>query len=127
MPVQPWESQYAFSADSNSMQGVQPLLRRYCTWRAISWSDRGGRKEKVSKNLEGKRDEAVGVSDAFGDRSRRGSRSPERRDRGREKATIGLRPSGVPRLGSARKPGEHRARGSRRAVVSDILAAVCRR
>jgi hypothetical protein len=26
---------------------------------------------------------------------------------------------------SARKPGEHRARGSRRAVVSDILAAVC--
>jgi hypothetical protein len=34
------------------MQGVQPLLRRYCTWRAISWSERGGRKEKVSKNLE---------------------------------------------------------------------------
>jgi hypothetical protein len=33
------------------MQGVQPLLRRYWTWRAISWSDRGGRKEKVSKNL----------------------------------------------------------------------------
>jgi hypothetical protein len=34
------------------MQGVQPLLRRYWTWRAISWSERGGRKEKVSKNLE---------------------------------------------------------------------------
>ena len=48
---QPWPSAYALSADSNSMQGVQPLLRRYWTWRAISWSDRGGRKEKVSKNL----------------------------------------------------------------------------
>ena len=34
------------------MQGVQPLLRRYWTWRATSWSERGGRKEKVSKNLE---------------------------------------------------------------------------
>jgi|TARA_B110000305_G_scaffold165183_1_gene182670 hypothetical protein len=33
------------------MQGVQPLLRRYWTWRATSWSERGGRKEKVSKNL----------------------------------------------------------------------------
>ena len=51
MLVQPCESAYALSADSNSMQGVQPLLRRYCTWRAISWSERGGRKEKVSKNL----------------------------------------------------------------------------
>ena len=30
------------------------MLRRYCTWRAISWSERGGRKEKVSKNLEEK-------------------------------------------------------------------------
>merc|ERR1719482_2632753 len=29
----------------------QPLLRRYWTWRATSWSERGGRKEKVSKNL----------------------------------------------------------------------------
>jgi len=28
------------------------LLRRYWTWRATSWSERGGRKEKVSKNLE---------------------------------------------------------------------------
>jgi len=26
---------------------------RYWTWRAISWSERGGRKEKVSKNLRG--------------------------------------------------------------------------
>jgi len=51
MPDQPWVSAYALSALSNSMQGVQPLLSRYCTWRAISESDRGGRKEKVSKNL----------------------------------------------------------------------------
>ena len=28
------------------------MLRRYWTWRATSWSERGGRKEKVSKNLE---------------------------------------------------------------------------
>ena len=27
------------------------MLRRYWTWRATSWSERGGRKEKVSKNL----------------------------------------------------------------------------
>jgi hypothetical protein len=27
------------------------LVRRYWTWRAISGADRGGRKEKVSKNL----------------------------------------------------------------------------
>jgi len=60
--------------------------------------------------MEGKRDEAVGVSDAFGDRSRRGSRSPERRDRGREKATIRLRPSDVPRL-----PKREEARGTPRA------------
>jgi len=45
------------------MQGVQPLLRRYCTWRAISWSDRGGRKEKVSKNLE---EEAEGRAEVSG-------------------------------------------------------------
>jgi len=43
------------------MQGVQPLLRRYWTWRAISWSERGGRKEKVSKNLE-KESEGKGAS-----------------------------------------------------------------
>jgi|TARA_B100000405_G_scaffold192798_1_gene135095 hypothetical protein len=38
------------------MQGVQPLLRRYWTWRATSWSERGGRKEKVSKNLRRRRE-----------------------------------------------------------------------
>jgi hypothetical protein len=57
-----------------------------------------------------KRDEAAGVSDAFEDRSRRGSRSPERPDRVREKSHD--RPSGVPRRGSARKAGEHRREGA---------------
>jgi hypothetical protein len=61
-PDQPWVSQYALPAPSNSMQGAQPLLMRYWTWRAISWSERGGRKEKVSKNLrgEGARRGAIG-------------------------------------------------------------------
>ena len=37
------------SADSNSMQGVQPLLRRYWTWRAISWSERGEEGESLEE------------------------------------------------------------------------------
>ena len=32
------------------------MLRRYWTWRATSWSERGGRKEKVSKNLRRRRE-----------------------------------------------------------------------
>ena len=89
--------------------GVQPLLRRYCTWRAISWSDRGEEGESLEEP-EGKRDEAVMVSDAFEDRSRRGSRSPERRDRGREKSHD--RPSSK-RRSETRKREE--ARGTPRA------------
>ena len=40
------------------------MLRRYWTWRATSWSERGGRKEKVSKNLRRRR-EVGGQNDAW--------------------------------------------------------------
>jgi hypothetical protein len=57
------------------MQGVQPLLRRYCTWRAISWSERGGRKEKVSKNLEEEAKGRAEVSGCFPERNARGKKN----------------------------------------------------
>ena len=112
VPVQPWESQYA--PGGLELDASPAVVERYCTWRAISWSDGGG-----GESLEepgGKRDEAVMVSDAFGDRSRRGSRSPERRDRGRKKPRSAF--VATFRDSEARNPG-NTARGSRRAVVSE--------
>ena len=56
-PEKPCPSAYACAASSNSMQGVHPLFSMYCTCLAISPSDRGGRKEKVSKNLQEEEEE----------------------------------------------------------------------
>jgi hypothetical protein len=93
------------------------LLRRYCTWRAISWSERGGRKENVSKNLKKKEGEAARVSGGSRDRSTSRLRSPERPDREPGKAPAGLfqaafrkaegvwKPAGRPRVGAP--PGIH--------------------
>ena len=44
------------------------MLRRYWTWRATSWSERGGRKEKVSKNLRRRRE--VGGQRRFAKRTK---------------------------------------------------------
>jgi hypothetical protein len=43
---------YAFSAEENSRQVVQPLAMMYSTWLEISVSESGGRNEKVSNTLQ---------------------------------------------------------------------------
>ena len=49
------EEMYADSGAENSRQGVQPLRTMYSTCLEISSSERGGKKEKVSKNLKEKK------------------------------------------------------------------------
>lgn len=59
---------YASEASANSRQGVQPFLMMYSTCLAIASSSRGGRKEKVSKNLQvnAQFNEVTGQSQNFG-------------------------------------------------------------
>ena len=72
---------YASEDSANSRQGVQPFLIMYSTCLAIASSSRGGRKEKVSKNL--KMNDEVGVDS--GDRHTRRLRASSQLVKSRRK------------------------------------------